>query len=636
MFKKSPSSVGSSTALRSSDRRKLVNAVQEQYPILTAEEAKKVVPDGIKTGKVTTSGEVPGIIYSSIEGQPLWLTFGRDSRDYIPTLYATVQPDVSVFLPLIPLHSPPPPPFLNTGAPLFIPAIHFLSKAWLLPNVEENAIIAYFIPDEPSQSANDGGANVQGKIIGIGKMVARGGLAGAYARWLAARKTEQSKVSGGVQDVGRVCDTINIVGDTLWEMGDECDLRSIPYPRPSVPLVPPPQSAQQAQESISQVSEATAGRQAESQGLPEIEGPTSNLSISNNGSSSTLSVSQIDAYLDSALHQALAQIGTSGTPISASSLYSAHVLPCRPASIPVEQREDVVIGKSSWKKLAKWIKVVEKEGLVKAKEGRGGEITITVIHAEHPSIALHKNHKTIAKEDEQLKRAAVAETATTRDDAPANKGKGKTTEIFIEEVWKPNGMSLAFWEAHGVQKTRYLSHREIQDHIEQYIQQQGLAKPQNRAMIRLDESLAKAVGAVKPKADMPAEEVTLRKEKIVEKMKGEMAEAVRVGGPDGAIRKGNLTPVTIAVKTRAGKKVTVVSGVETFDVDPEEMATELKRLCAGSTTVTPLSGSKQSLNLKEIAVQGPQTQAVTDLLVSKGVPRRYIKDLGTGKGKGGK
>lgn len=55
-------------------------------------------------------------------------------------------------------------------------------------------------------------------------------------------------------------------------------------------------------------------------------------------------------------------------------------------------------------------------------------------------------------------------------------------------------------------------------------------------MIRLDESLAKAVGAVKPKADMPAEEVTLRKEKIVEKMKGEMAEAVRVGGPDGAIR----------------------------------------------------------------------------------------------------
>lgn len=55
-------------------------------------------------------------------------------------------------------------------------------------------------------------------------------------------------------------------------------------------------------------------------------------------------------------------------------------------------------------------------------------------------------------------------------------------------------------------------------------------------MIRLDEMLAKAVGAVKPKADMPAEEVILRKEKIVEQMKGEMAEAVRVGGSNGMIR----------------------------------------------------------------------------------------------------
>lgn len=85
-------------------------------------------------------------------------------------------------------------------------------------------------------------------------------------------------------------------------------------------------------------------------------------------------------------------------------------------------------------------------------------------------------------------------------------------------------------------KTRYLLHREIQDHIEQYIQQKSLAKPQNRAMIRLDEMLAKAVGAVKPKADMPAEDVILRKEKIVEQMKGEMAEAVRVGGSNGMIR----------------------------------------------------------------------------------------------------
>lgn len=96
--------------------------------------------------------------------------------------------------------------------------------------------------------------------------------------------------------------------------------------------------------------------------------------------------------------------------------------------------------------------------------------------------------------------------------------------------------SLPITDIWTSRKTRYLLHREIQEHIERYIQEESLAEPQNRAMIRLDESLAKAVGAVKPKAEMPADEVILRKEKIVEKMKGEMAEAVRVGGPDGAIR----------------------------------------------------------------------------------------------------
>jgi translation initiation factor 2D len=55
----------------------------------------------------------------------------------------------------------------------------------------------------------------------------------------------------------------------------------------------------------------------------------------------------------------------------ASSLYSAHILPSRPAYIPREQRDDVVIAKSEWKKLAKWMKEVAKEGLIKIKETKG-------------------------------------------------------------------------------------------------------------------------------------------------------------------------------------------------------------------------------------------------------------------------
>lgn len=188
----------------------------------------------------------------------------------------------------------------------------------------------------------------------------------------------------------------------------------------------------------------------------DLETSTGNLALQDSIQSATsLSTSDIDAYLDSALHQALSMIGSQGTPLSASSLYSGHILPSRAAAIPQQLRDNVVIGNSSWKKLAKWMKIVDKEGLIKAKEGRGGEITITTIHMEHPSIALHRAHKTIAKEEEQMKRAEggsdKAQAVVSRGETASANGRGKFKEMSIEEIWKPNGPNIAFWEACGVE-----------------------------------------------------------------------------------------------------------------------------------------------------------------------------------------
>lgn len=253
---------------------------------------------------------------------------------------------------------------------------------------------------------------------------------------------------------GYSCSTlICLDGSSLWEMGNEVDLPSIPYPRPRIPLIQSSSPAHQPPTSELENGH-TSGTAAT--GTSGLEDSASNFSLKDGDQAAgSLSVSEIDEYLNAALHQALATIGSSGTPISASSLYSGYVLPSRPSSIPAQLREEVVIGKSSWKKLAKWMKLIEKEGLIKAKEGRGGEITITTIHAEHPSIALHRAHKTIAKEEEQLKRAAATPdqntTVAARGETPSWNGKGKPKEMSIEEMWKPNGANVAFWEACGIE-----------------------------------------------------------------------------------------------------------------------------------------------------------------------------------------
>ena len=84
-----------------------------------------------------------------------------------------------------------------------------------------------------------------------------------------------------------------------------------------------------------------------------------------------LSTSDVSTLLSLALLQVLSSEEQLSFPMPASLLYSAHVLPNRPAYIAKDQREEVVIARSTWKKLSKWMKEAGKDGLLKVKEVKG-------------------------------------------------------------------------------------------------------------------------------------------------------------------------------------------------------------------------------------------------------------------------
>lgn len=108
-------------------------------------------------------------------------------------------------------------------------------------------------------------------------------------------------------------------------------------------------------------------------------------------------------------------------------------------------------------------------------------------------------------------------------------------------------------------------------------------------------------------------------------------------------RKGALRPISVAVKIRQGRKAcTLITGFETFGLGAEDLAEELRRVCASATAgafffylllcvegvltgvraVSPLPGKTNDL---EVMVQGKQVKAVTDVLVARGVPAKWIK-----------
>ena len=97
------------------------------------------------------------------------------------------------------------------------------------------------------------------------------------------------------------------------------------------------------------------------------------------------------------------------------------------------------------------------------------------------------------------------------------------------------------------------------------------------------------------------------------------------------LRKGNLKPVSVVVKTRQGRRATTcVAGFEAFQVEADDLAEGLRKTCASSTSVNPLPGKGAG---QEVMVQGKQLKAVADLFIAKGVPKQWIetKDTTTGK-----
>ena len=93
---------------------------------------------------------------------------------------------------------------------------------------------------------------------------------------------------------------------------------------------------------------------------------------------------EVDEVLKQALLQALLfkmtpEKTNTQLPISASALYTSYILPCRPRG----RGSDADIKQSTWKKLQKFLKAMDKAQILKIKDQRG-ETSVTSVNFSHP------------------------------------------------------------------------------------------------------------------------------------------------------------------------------------------------------------------------------------------------------------
>ncbi|KAF8491966.1 hypothetical protein JB92DRAFT_2752438 [Gautieria morchelliformis] len=578
-FKKPFHDIKTSAPLRSSDRRKLKQRIVQTFS-LEAETGDTLVPESLLSLKFNTHLDEPGVAYLSPEGDPLWFSLGKASNDLIPTVYTLWKQPT-----LLPVLSTPPAviPVLMGGADLMIPGViqhpHNIRRTDLVAVTHHVTARRALTPP-----------------LAVGRM--------------AVHAEELQK------DVkGKAVHILHTFGDSLWGMGRKSD---IPDSFEMSPFLTKTDGANEPDEAeatshfseIEQDKGEGPSRTVESHQHADM--PSAALPETTPQGRHLQSTRQITEILRrstiQAIYSQLSKLPPSAFPITSSTLYSTYILPSRPLSSQAISTP-VDIKHSNYKNLTAFLRTIEKDGFLRLKDFKG-DLNILGVNASHPEIQAHVSYQTVGDKEKR------EETKTKREKSD----RGKVKEIIVRELWKPHAQSVQFFEAIGKNPKDLYSLIDLRTIINEYAASHSLANAREQQYIHPDELLLSVLVAPKSGETVPY----IKRDEAVKRLYERMQNwhEVAIDGEDPVIRKGQLNPVSVMVKVRQGRKAsTLVTGCETFFVSPEFMGDELKRICATSTSVSPVPGKG---NMMEVLVQGKQIKAVTEFLIEQGVPKRWI------------
>ncbi|KAG0045551.1 hypothetical protein BGZ83_009245 [Gryganskiella cystojenkinii] len=612
MFKKPVASLKSFSPLRSSDKRRLRDEILASFPVLKDMEPLQpentpinalITPDGLQSARFTSYIDEPGTLYTDADGTPLWfkISYGKRDSIIVPTVYTlwkfpTLIPALTTWNPVVDK--------LRNGADLMIPGVITAANT-AVPDLEEGALVVI-------------SARGNRYPLAIGTMAVSG------------KVIESSR--GNMPPKGKAVHILHVHQDQLWAMGSKPDFPSDwaqdqkPHPDLDEYMTSDDDSDSDNLESdeadrpktdpmlSNGVAKISLQDSKEDEEDHDSKPEQDSLESASSVPAVVLSTEEVDQYLQEALLQVLKHKISEGNakellPMNASTLYSSFILPNRARGRAAEAD----IKKSSWKKLAKWLKAVEKQDLIKCKEIKG-ELFLLGVTWNHPQLKAFGGHKTV----EQL----AAQQA--KIEAQSSQANSEVKLLEVLEAYRPNTITAELFESTGRSKDGYYTPSEIKALLVDYIKDKQLADPKNQRIVKLDDVLRVALSKKGEQLErVPRDQTT-------ERLIGNMVLHHHVGykGQQPRFVKGGLKPILITQEIRTGRKtVTKVSGLEFFLIDVDTFGQEIQHLCASSVAITPLVGASPKLNLREVMAQGPQLKNITMVLQEKGVPKKYIEFL---------
>uniref|UniRef100_A0A8C5VHS3 Eukaryotic translation initiation factor 2D n=1 Tax=Microcebus murinus TaxID=30608 RepID=A0A8C5VHS3_MICMU len=266
------------------------------------------------------------------------------------------------------------------------------------------------------------------------------------------------------------------------------------------------------------------------------------------------------------------------------------------------------IKKSSYRKLSKFLQQMQQEQIIQVKELSKGVESIVAVDWKHPRITSF----------------VMPEPSPTSQTIQEGSREQPYHPPDIKSLYcVPASMTLLFQES-GHKKGSVLEGSEVRTVVINYAKKNDLVDADNKNLVKLDPILCDCLLEKNEQhtvMKLPWDSLLSR---CLEKL--QPAYQVTFPGQEPIVKKGKICPIDITLAQRASnKKVTVVRNLETYGLDPCSVAAILQQRCQASTTVTPASGAKDSL---QVQIQGNQIHHLSWLLLEEyQIPRKYIQGL---------
>jgi translation initiation factor 2D len=289
------------------------------------------------------------------------------------------------------------------------------------------------------------------------------------------------------------------------------------------------------------------------------------------------------------------------------------------------------IKKTSWKTIKKFLKTFDKLSLLKTKDQPGNEVVVMDIDFDDALIQSFKPYA-LPKKDAAPTSSNGKAAEQPSDSTDSSVGQ----KLKLISLFKPKDKLSPIFAASKANPSNYYTSHDLRPIITAYIEGENLISSTNKRFVTLNPTLANAVFDGKAATD---KEILARgvvpRDTLIDRfisicspyhiIQRQTSSTPSTAIKDEKPRAGSPPKITITLETRSGNKtVTKISGVETYFIAPQPLADELRKVCAGSTSVERLVGSSPKNPIMEVMVQGPQRDTVLKALEKRGVDKRWV------------